>query len=72
LRKKNEMARTKALGGWLLESKSKGRQRRMAEARKEVEKLSVELIIWRLRGGMWILSVVSAILGNAACEFSLL
>jgi hypothetical protein len=62
------MARTKALGGWLLESKSKIRQRTMAEARNEVEKLSIELIIWRLKGSLWIFSVVFAILGNTACE----
>jgi hypothetical protein len=66
LRKKNEMARTKALGGWLQESRGKDRQRKVSGFEKASEKAGMEIIAWRLRGGLWVASLVAAISGNLA------
>ncbi|RDB29665.1 Integral inner nuclear membrane protein ima1 [Hypsizygus marmoreus] len=65
IQKKDHMARTLALGGWLNESKGKERQRRISDVHREKEKVSTEIIAWRIRGVLWALSLCAAILGNA-------
>ncbi|KAG5647584.1 hypothetical protein DXG03_008937 [Asterophora parasitica] len=66
IRRKDHMARTKALGGWLKDSKGKERQRRVSEGFKEPEKVTTEVIIWRARGVLWATSFVLAVLCNLA------
>jgi hypothetical protein len=68
LRKRNDMARTKALGGWLKESKGKDRQRKISGVHRQTDKLALEMIAWRLRGGLWLCSLICAIAGNSAGE----
>ena len=53
IRKKDAMARTQALGGWLKETKGKARQRRVSATLQEREKVSRELFAWRIRGLLW-------------------
>jgi hypothetical protein len=72
IRRKNEMARLKALGGWLHETKGKEKKRKGYGAGKEVEKVVVQLIAWRIRGCLWLGSLVAAVVGNSIGEFYLL
>jgi hypothetical protein len=64
IRRKDTMARTKALGGWLQESKGKEKQRRISETHKETEMMGAEMIAWRARGVLWIISLSIVFLGN--------
>jgi len=66
IRRKDHMARTKALGGWLNNSKGKERQRRVSEGHKEPEKVTTEVMFWRVRGVFWVTSFVIAICCNFA------
>ncbi|KAF5385282.1 hypothetical protein D9615_001386 [Tricholomella constricta] len=70
IRRKDHMARTKALGGWLKDSKGKERQRRVSEGYKEPEKVTTEITIWRARGVLWATSFVVAVLCNLAGALS--
>ena len=65
IQKKDQMARTKALGAWLNDSKGKERQRRVSGAVKGREKITVEILFWRLRGFLWISTMVLSIVGNS-------
>lgn len=60
------MARTKALGGWLKESKGKDRRRRTVATVKDRDHLSLEIFAWRARGALWAASLIAANLGYAA------
>lgn len=57
IRRKDTMARAKALGGWLTESKGKEKQRRISETYKESEKVGAEMVAWRVRGVLWLASL---------------
>lgn len=65
IQKKDQMARTKALGAWLKDSKGKERQRRVSGAVKGREKITVEILFWRLRGFLWISTIVLSIVVNS-------
>lgn len=64
IQKKDQMARTKALGAWLKDSKGKERQRRVSGGVKGREKITVEILFWRLRGFLWISTMVLSMVGN--------
>lgn len=66
--KKNHMARTLALGSVLKESKGKGKER-MSEQALARQSLAQELFVWRIRGGLWLFGLLSALSGNAAGMF---
>lgn len=67
IRQKDHMARTKALGAWLNDSKGKERQRRVdSEGNREPERATTEVIIWRLRGCLWAVTLMAAVLCNLA------
>ena len=51
------MARTSALGGFLKESKGKGKQRQVSITQGQKDVLERQLMIWRLRGALWIASI---------------
>jgi hypothetical protein len=68
IRRKNDMARSKALGGWLQETKGKEKQRKVSGAGKELEKVTVQLIAWRVRGCLWVGSLAAALVGNSIGE----
>ena len=64
IQRKNHMARTKALGGWLNESRGKENQRRVSEVHQRMERITTEVIIWRIRGFFWIATFATATLYN--------
>ncbi|KAF9462097.1 Ima1 N-terminal domain-containing protein [Collybia nuda] len=64
IRRKDTMARTKALGGWLKESKGKEKQRRVSETYKELDKVGAEIMAWRARGVLWLVSLSITFVSN--------
>jgi hypothetical protein len=72
IRRKNEMARSKALGGWLQETKGKEKQRKVSGAGKDLEKVTLQLVAWRLRGCLWVGSLAAAAVGNSIGEYYVL
>ncbi|KAF8167742.1 Ima1 N-terminal domain-containing protein [Crassisporium funariophilum] len=65
IRNKEQMARVKALGGWL--SKGKERQRRVSGPDIEREKATVApMFWWKIRGCLWALSFVVSITTSLA------
>lgn len=68
IRRKDDMARSQALGGWLKQTKGKAKQRRVSATLQEREALSQALIIWRIRGCLWGITLLLFIVGYAAGE----
>ncbi|KAF9229116.1 hypothetical protein BS17DRAFT_798739 [Gyrodon lividus] len=66
IQRKNQMARTKALGGWLKESKGKDRQRQVSGIAKEHENLESQLATWRLRGVLWWVTFLCVVASHVA------
>lgn len=66
IEQKNQMARTKALGGWLKESKGKERQRLVSGSGKDRERLGFQLAIWRVRGALWWTTLLCVLVAHAA------
>ncbi|KAK7468724.1 hypothetical protein VKT23_003227 [Stygiomarasmius scandens] len=64
IRKKDNMARSQALGGWLKETKGKITQRRVSQTLEKRERVSKELVMWRVRGCLWGLTAFVAVLGD--------
>jgi hypothetical protein len=65
IRRKDNMARTQALGGWLKESKGKEIRRRISATSKRSEKIGWEMVAWRIRGCLWVATQITALVGNA-------
>jgi hypothetical protein len=69
IRKKDDVVRTKALGGWLEESKGKGKQRQVSvPPGREMEKLGMKNLAWKVRGCLWVMSLTSTVLGYSIGE----
>ncbi|KIK91461.1 hypothetical protein PAXRUDRAFT_830840 [Paxillus rubicundulus Ve08.2h10] len=66
IQRKNQMARTKALGGWLKESKGKDRQRQVSSTERERERVGYQLAVWRLRGALWWMTLLCVVASHAA------
>lgn len=66
--KRNHMARTNALGRWL--KQSKGKQKQTAATVEDLVHFDRDLKMWKLRGCLWLLTLVGFIAGNTAgrCE----
>lgn len=69
IRSKDSMARTKALGGWLKQSKGKEKQRKVSGSSKQREKLGVQLAAWKIRGCLWVFTLLVGIAGNSSGEY---
>ncbi|KAJ7102090.1 Ima1 N-terminal domain-containing protein [Mycena belliarum] len=65
IRRKDAMARTQALGGWLNQTKGKSRQRQTSQTIQEPDKLP-EMVVWRLRGCLWAATLTASILCSAS------
>ncbi|KAF9076115.1 Ima1 N-terminal domain-containing protein [Rhodocollybia butyracea] len=63
IQRKDAMARSQALGGWLKETKGKARQRRVSATLQEREKVSKELFVWRVRGVLWAATLMLFVVG---------
>ena len=57
IRRKDHMARTKALGGWLNDSRGKEKRRKVSGSSGERERLQTHLFLWRLRGLLWFMTL---------------
>ncbi|KAF8213217.1 Ima1 N-terminal domain-containing protein [Mycena galopus ATCC 62051] len=66
IRRKDAMARTQALGGWLNQTKGKARQRQASLTKEDVDKLGMEMLAWRIRGYLWATTVLVSNLGCAS------
>lgn len=71
IRKKDHMARTKALGGWLNDSRGKEKQRQVTGSSREREKLQTHLFLWRLRGFLWFMTLAIAVVVHLSVLFKL-
>ncbi|KAJ3551447.1 hypothetical protein NM688_g4696 [Phlebia brevispora] len=60
IKKRNQMARTSALGGFLQTSRGKGKQRQDVIS-QEREKLERQLLAWRARGLLWVVSLMMTV-----------
>ncbi|KAJ7492776.1 Ima1 N-terminal domain-containing protein [Mycena latifolia] len=65
IRRKDTMARTQALGGWLNQTKGKARQRQTSQTLPETDKLA-EILVWRVRGCLWATTLMTSILCSAS------
>ncbi|KAF7339782.1 Ima1-N domain-containing protein [Mycena venus] len=63
IRRKDAMARTQALGGWLNQTKGKTRQRQTSLTKENIDKLSMEMLAWRIRGCLWAATVFTSMFG---------
>lgn len=70
IRRKDAMARTQALGGWLNQTKGKARQRQASLTKQETDKLGMEMLAWRIRGCLWAATVSASMFGSAFGSFS--
>ncbi|KAI6162079.1 Ima1 N-terminal domain-containing protein [Pisolithus thermaeus] len=68
IKRKDQMARTQALAGFLKDTKGKDRQRRVSATGKERGNLEPQLAIWRLRGALWWITLLCVM----ACHSSTL
>ncbi|KAF8745135.1 hypothetical protein AX14_010595 [Amanita brunnescens Koide BX004] len=66
IRNRDHMARTKALGGWLKESKGKNHRRRISGFIRDRDHLTFEILAWRIRGVLWVSSLIIAVLVYSA------
>lgn len=69
IRSKDHMARTKALGGWLKQSKGKEKERKVSGSGKHREKLGVQLAAWKIRGCLWATTLLLVVVGNSIAAF---
>lgn len=53
IKRRDNMARTRALGGFLKDSRGKDKQRQVLKMHGEKEKFEQSLKMWRVRGCLW-------------------
>lgn len=70
IRKKDEMARSNALGSWLNESKKKDTRRQVLSSSMDRYKLSRELRWWAARGVLWVVTLVGVVSVDVAGVYS--
>jgi hypothetical protein len=68
IKRRDNMARTSALGGFLKESKGKGKQRQVLDNQGKKEALERQLFVWKIRGALWIASVAVVLTTYGAGE----
>jgi len=69
IRRKEQMARVQALGGWL--TKGKERQRRVSSEASREKLASDTLFWWKARGCLWALCMVLAVGGDVSGMWAL-
>ncbi|EIW86867.1 hypothetical protein CONPUDRAFT_161500 [Coniophora puteana RWD-64-598 SS2] len=62
IQQKDHMARTRALGGWLRQTRGKDKQRQVSSAAREKDKLWSHLLAWRIRGALWAATLVGVLM----------
>ena len=71
INKADQMARVRAFGGALKNTKGTDSRRRTSDTRKERDKLEQELRVWKTRGCLWAVSLGCAVVGYASGECNL-
>ncbi|OBZ79704.1 hypothetical protein A0H81_00999 [Grifola frondosa] len=73
IRKRDHMARTRALGRILGESRGSVRRRRVPTTQQQKDKLDKELTMWRARGYLWFGSLLCTMVGYliVACGYNI-
>ncbi|KAJ7630779.1 Ima1 N-terminal domain-containing protein [Roridomyces roridus] len=66
IERKNSMARSQALGGWLNQTKGKARKRQVSLTLEETNKFRLEMLAWRIRGCLWVATALLSISGSAS------
>ncbi|KAJ7099620.1 Ima1 N-terminal domain-containing protein [Mycena crocata] len=66
IRRKDAMARTQALGGWLNQTKGKARHRQVSQTSQDTDKLGMEMLAWRVRGCLWAATLAASMFGSAS------
>lgn len=69
IQRRDHMARTSALGGFLKESRGKEKQRQVAITREKRDLVERRLFVWRIRGLLWIEGVFAAIAGYSSGKY---
>ncbi|EIW64180.1 uncharacterized protein TRAVEDRAFT_68039 [Trametes versicolor FP-101664 SS1] len=70
IRKRDHMARVRALGGALKTTRGTDSRRRSSATQKERDKLERELRAWKVRGCFWVGSLATAICGHTSIAAS--
>ncbi|PIL31845.1 hypothetical protein GSI_06549 [Ganoderma sinense ZZ0214-1] len=70
IKRKDQMARVRALGSALRNTRGTDNRRRTSATKKDREKLDRELWIWRIRGCLWAASVGCALAGHTSIAAS--
>ncbi|KAI0639514.1 Ima1 N-terminal domain-containing protein [Trametes polyzona] len=70
IRKRDQMARVRALGGALKSTRGTDSHRRSPATQKERDKLERELRAWKVRGCLWVGSLVAAVVGHSSIAAS--
>ncbi|KAI0361496.1 hypothetical protein OH77DRAFT_1469186 [Trametes cingulata] len=70
IRKRDQMARVRALGGALKTTKGTDSRRRSSETKKERDKLERELRAWKIRGCLWVGTLVCSLAGHTSIAAS--
>lgn len=60
IRRRDEMARTRALGAFLKDSRGKDK-RRMVETQARRDKFEKSLFVWKIRGGLWVVTLLASL-----------
>ncbi|SRR6266852_6897113 len=71
IRKKDAVARSKALGSWLNESKKKDTRRQVSVSNMDRHKLYRELRWWTVRGFLWVVTLLVAVSADVAGVYRL-
>ncbi|KAI0094799.1 Ima1 N-terminal domain-containing protein [Irpex rosettiformis] len=70
IKRRDNMARTSALGGFLNESRGKGKQRQVTVAQGQKEALERQLVMWKVRGILWAVTIAAFSVAYGTIAFS--
>ena len=71
IRRRDEMARTRALGAFLKDSRGKDKKR-LVETQARRDKFEKSLLVWKLRGCLWVLTLLASLVFHfqgRSCDF---
>ena len=71
IRRRDEMARTRALGAFLKDSRGKDKKR-LVETQARRDKFEKSLLVWKMRGCLWVLTLLASLgfhFQGRSCDF---
>ncbi|CAL1695582.1 unnamed protein product [Somion occarium] len=66
IRKRDNMARTRALGGFLKDTRGMDKHRRVEATQAEKENFEKSLFVWRIRGLLWLVTLLESLISHTA------